>query len=123
MNSMNFLKVVSVVVVALASANVWSQTSEKSTSTNPTASSSVSAPTSKSAARKANRALSRKVLQALQKGGVTTSGINVIAKGGAVVLAGRVVDASQIDRATSLAKNVVGVTSVKNALTVQEAGQ
>jgi len=123
MNLIRSIKLGSVVLMALASANVWSQTSETSTSASPAATSSASAPMSKSAARKANRALSRKVVQALQKGGVTTTGINVIAKGGAIVLAGRVVDASQIDRASSLAKGVSGVTSVKNALTIQQTGQ
>jgi osmotically-inducible protein OsmY len=75
------------------------------------------------ATRQANRALSKKVLVALSKGGVSTSRINVVAKGGAVTLVGAVTDATQIDKAGELAKGVSGVTSVKNSLTLKEAGQ
>ncbi|XUW93572.1 BON domain-containing protein (plasmid) [Burkholderia sp. M6-3] len=63
------------------------------------------------------------MLRALSKGGVATSRINVIAKGGAVTLAGSVTDASHIDKAAEIAKTVPGVTSVKNALTFKEVGQ
>jgi len=75
------------------------------------------------AARQANRALSKKVLHALSKGGVKTSGINVIAKGGAVALVGSVTDSTQIDKAGEVAKGVPGVTSVKNSLTIKQVGQ
>jgi len=75
------------------------------------------------AARQANRALSKKVLHALSKGGVNASRINVLAKGGAVVLAGSVTDPTQSDKASEVAKGVPGVTSVKNALTLKEVGQ
>jgi len=34
-----------------------------------------------------------------------------------------VTDPAQIDKATSIAKGVSGVTSVKNALTIREGGQ
>jgi osmotically-inducible protein OsmY len=77
---------------------------------------------SKSDVRKANRALSKKVLHALSKGGVDTAGVSVIVKGSAITLAGHVPDASQVEKAGTAAKNVSGVTSVKNALTIKEAG-
>ncbi|MEX3968774.1 BON domain-containing protein, partial [Paraburkholderia sp. EG286B] len=44
----------------------------------------------------------------------------VIAKGGAVTLDGTVVDASQIDKVSEIAKGVPGVTSVTNKLTVKK---
>jgi len=78
---------------------------------------------SKKEIRKANRALSRKVSTALQKGGVEMSGINVIAKSGAITLAGHATDQTQIDKAATIAKGVEGVSSVKNVLTVQYGGQ
>lgn len=51
------------------------------------------------------------------------TGIRVIAKNGAITLAGKAADQPQIDKAGAIAKDVDGVTSVKNALTVQYGGQ
>jgi hyperosmotically inducible periplasmic protein len=106
----------------MTSINAWSQTSE-SAATSTQSSVAPAEGGSAKAARQANRALSKKVLHALSKGGVKTSGINVIAKGGAVALAGSVVDPAQIDKAGEVAKGVPGVTSVKNSLTLKEVGQ
>jgi hyperosmotically inducible periplasmic protein len=109
-------------LIVMVSINAWSQTSESTA----TATQSSMAPAdggSAKAIRQANRALSKKVIAALSKGGVNTSRINVIAKGGAVALAGSVTDPTQIDKAGELAKSVPGVTSVKNSLTLKEAGQ
>jgi osmotically-inducible protein OsmY len=78
---------------------------------------------SKKEIRKADRALSRKVSQALQKGGVQMNGINVIAKRGAITLAGQATDQTQIDKAAAIAKGVDGVSSVKNVLAVHYGGQ
>ncbi|SAL05065.1 transport-associated protein [Caballeronia arationis] len=117
MNAIGRLRLVGVVLVVVASCNAWSQSSESP------AASTATQNTSKAAVRKANRALSDKVLKALSKGGVDTTGINVLAKNGAVTLAGGVMDASQIEKAGSIAKGVSGVTSVKNALTIHEGGQ
>ena len=75
------------------------------------------------ATKQANRALSKKVLGTLSKGGIKTSGVHVIAKGGAVVLEGSVPDPTQIEKAGELAKGVQGVTSVKNSLILKEEGQ
>jgi osmotically-inducible protein OsmY len=112
------LKLVSGALIAIASINAWPQTGESAaTSTAPAAEGTAKA------TRQANRALSKKVLRALSKGGVATSRINIIAKGGAVTLAGSVTDAGDIDKASDIAKTVPGVTSVKNALTFKEAGQ
>jgi osmotically-inducible protein OsmY len=103
-------------LIVAASVNAWSQGSESAATSTATQS------TSKSAVRKANHALSKKVSQELSKAGVDTTGINVLAKNGAVTLAGSVTDASQIEKAGSVAKGVSGVTSVKNALTIHEGG-
>lgn len=117
MNAIRTLMLTGAAFFAIASVNAWAQGSESAATATATQG------TSKSTVRKANRALSKKVLQALSKGGVETTGINVLAKGGAVTLAGGVTDPSQIEKAGSIAKGVAGVTSVKNALTVREGGQ
>jgi osmotically-inducible protein OsmY len=117
MKAIRTLKLAGAVLIVVASVNAWAQGSESA------AASETTQGTSKSAVRKANRALSKKVAQALSKGGVDTTGINVLAKGGAITLAGSVTDPTQIDKAVSIAKGVSGVTSVKNALTIREGGQ
>ena len=116
MNAIRTLRLAGAALVVVASVNAWAQGSESAAA--PTTSHAT-----KSSVRKANRALSKKVLQALSKGGVDTTGINVLAKGGAVTLAGTVTDPEQIDKAGSIAKGVSGVNSMKNALTIREGGQ
>ncbi|PVX70870.1 BON domain-containing protein [Paraburkholderia unamae] len=70
-------------------------------------------------ARAANRALQRRVVQALAKTrGVNATAIAVRADNGAVTLSGTVPEQGQMDVATSAAKAVPGVTSVRNALTL-----
>jgi hyperosmotically inducible periplasmic protein len=91
------------------------------------AASSASAPVSAKAARKQvraeNRALAKSVRQALaHTKGLSSSGINVIAKSGAVTLVGTVPDQSQIGLAEATAKNVSGVMSLKNNLTLDIVG-
>lgn len=122
MNAIKTLKLMGGALIVVASFNAWAQTSD-ATATASQSGATASAGTSKSAARKANRALSKKVLQALSKGGVNTSGISVLAKGGAVSLAGHVSDPADIDKAGSIAKGVSGVSSVKNALSINQGGQ
>ena len=117
MNAIRTLKLAGAALIVVASVNAWAQESASSAASTPTQG------TSKSAVRKANRALSKKVVQALSKGGVDTTGINVLVKGGAVTLAGSVTNPALIDKAASIAKGVSGVTSVKNALTIREGGQ
>jgi hyperosmotically inducible periplasmic protein len=117
MNAIKTLKLAGAALIVIASLNVWAQESE------PSATSTATQGTSKSAVRKANRTLSRKVVQALSKGGVDTAGIHVLAKGGAVTLTGTVTDPSQIEKAGSIAEGVSGVRSVKNVLATREGGQ
>ncbi|XUW89993.1 BON domain-containing protein [Burkholderia sp. M6-3] len=121
MKKVNVLRLAAIALATVFSVNVWSQTQD--TAAASSGAPSASAGMSKKEIRTANRALSRKVSQALQKGGVQMNGINVIAKGGAITLAGHASDQTQIDKAASIAKNVNGVSSVKNVLTVQYGGQ
>ncbi|MFM0626897.1 BON domain-containing protein [Paraburkholderia xenovorans] len=122
MKAIRTFKLMGGALIVVVSVNAWSQTSESAA---PSTQSSMapSSGGSAKATRQANRALSKKVLVALSKGGVSTSRINVIAKGSAVTLVGAVTDATQIDKAGELAKGVPGVTSVKNSLTLKEVGQ
>jgi hyperosmotically inducible periplasmic protein len=122
MNAIETLKLTGGALIVVASINAWSQTSDSATTSGQSAAASSSEGSSKAAIRKANRALSKKVLQSLAKGGVETSGINVIAKGGAVTLVGHVSTSTEIAKASAVAKTVTGVTSVKNALTIDEGG-
>jgi hyperosmotically inducible protein len=121
MKEIRAFKLMGGALITAISINVWSQTSDSAAASTPSSMAPISH-TSAKTARKTNRALSRKVLLALSKGGITTTDINVIANGGAVVLKGAVLDAGLIDKAGDLAKGVSGVTDVKNDLTVLEVG-
>ncbi|MFM0221999.1 BON domain-containing protein [Paraburkholderia dipogonis] len=122
MEAFKILKLMSGALIVVVSINAWSQTSE-SAATSTQSSMAPATDGSAKTTRQANRALSKKVLRALSKGGVSTSRLNIVAKGGAVALAGSVTDSSQIDKAGEIAKGVPGVTSVKNSLTLKEVGQ
>jgi len=122
MKAIKTFKLIGSALIVVVSINAWSQTSE-SAATSTQSSMAPAGGGSAKAARQANRALSKKVLRALSNGGVKTSGINVLAKGGAVALAGSVTDPTQSDKAGEVAKGVPGVTSVKNDLTIKEVGQ
>ncbi|MCP3713415.1 BON domain-containing protein [Paraburkholderia sp. CNPSo 3274] len=110
------------VLIASASVHVWAQAgaSEASAASNGTAVAASGSTTAKDI-RKADRALRRKVYSAIVTHREINAGnISVIAKGGAVTLDGTVVDASQIDKVSEIAKGVPGVTSVTNKLTVKK---
>jgi hyperosmotically inducible periplasmic protein len=122
MKAIKTFKLMGGALIVVVSINAWSQTSEPAA----TSTQSTMAPAggeSPKGMRQANRALGKKVLVALSKGGIKSSRINVLAKGGAVVLVGSVTDPAQIDKAGQIASGVAGVTSVKNSLTVHEVGQ
>jgi osmotically-inducible protein OsmY len=121
MKTINVLRLAAIALATVFSVNVWPQTA--GTTAASSGAPSASAGMSKKQIRSANRALSRKVSQALQKGGVQTNGISVIAKNGVITLSGHAADQSQIDKAAAIAKTVDGVSSVKNVLTVQYGGQ
>lgn len=121
MKVINIIRLAGSALIVVASINAWPQTSE-SNATSAQSSNAPAAEGSAKATRQANRALSKRVRAALLKGGVDISKINVIAKGGAVTLAGSVTDSSQSTNATEIAKTVPGVTSVKNTLRLQQPG-
>lgn len=122
MNAIKALKLASSGLILAASLNAWSQSSEPAATSTASATSAASQGMSKSDVRKANRAVSKKVLSALSKSGVDTAGVSVIVKGSAITLAGHVPDASQVEKAGTAAKSVSGVTSVKNSLSIREKG-
>ena len=110
------------VLIVLASAHAWAQAgaSETSAASNGTAVAASGGMTAKDI-RKADRALRRKVYSAIVTHKEINAGnISVIAKGGTVTLDGTVVDASQIEKVSEIAKGVPGVTSVTNRLTVKK---
>jgi hyperosmotically inducible periplasmic protein len=81
------------------------------------------APTGKKAMRAEDRALARAVRRSMSKTkGLQSSKITVLAKGGAVTLAGTVPDSSQIPLAESAAQGTAGVKSVSNRLSIKEPG-
>jgi hyperosmotically inducible periplasmic protein len=109
-----------VVLAMLVAASIpgWAQdgASGPSASTSTPATAGSGAPASSKAA---DRALRRRVLEALAKAkGLRANGITVRAHDGAVTLQGWVPEEAQIDQATHVAQDVPGVTSVKNALTL-----
>jgi hyperosmotically inducible periplasmic protein len=107
-------------LIVVTSVNAWSQASA------PMGSDMEASPPSATpqSTKKQDRMLSRKVRAALSKDkGISASRIVVRAKNGAVILEGSVPEESQIQRATNVTQQVQGVTSVKNALTIQEEGQ
>lgn len=72
-----------------------------------------------SSSKAADRALRRRVLNALAKAkGLRASGITVRAHDGAVLIEGWVPEEAMIDQATQVAQSVPGVTSVKTTLTL-----
>jgi hyperosmotically inducible periplasmic protein len=105
--------------LAAVSIGAWAQGSAPGAASAMAEAPASAAPTAKDI-RKANRALSRKVYAALAKHKEIEAGnISVVARSGAVTLDGTVTDASQIDAVGAIAKDVPGVTSVKNRLSVQ----
>ncbi len=74
------------------------------------------------AARKADHQLERSVRKALDGARIDTANVRVVARGNKVGLDGTVADASQIQRAGTVAAGVSGVSSVNNMLSVQEEG-
>ncbi|WOD13355.1 BON domain-containing protein [Paraburkholderia kirstenboschensis] len=97
MKAIKTFKLMGSALIFVVSVNAWSQTRESAATSTESSMAPASGGGAK-ATRQANRALSKKVLHALSKGGVNTSRINIIAKGSAVTLAGSVTDSSQIDK-------------------------
>jgi osmotically-inducible protein OsmY len=120
MNAKTLLRLVCCVLVASQCVSAGAQPSDASAAA-PTTSSTT--PTAKST-RIANRQLAKKVRAALSKTkGLDITSIAIRARGGSIALSGSVPDATQIEKAGTVAQGVAGVTSVKNDLTVREVGQ
>jgi hyperosmotically inducible protein len=121
MTTKSTLRVAGAVLIALASVHAWAQPGTSATSTASTAAVAASGGTASPNTRAANRALRRKVYGEIVKHKEISAGdISVVAKGGAVMLNGTVVDASQIDKVAEIVRGVPGVTSVTNKLTVKK---
>ncbi|SAK62851.1 transport-associated protein [Caballeronia calidae] len=116
MNAAKILKLAGVLIV-LASGYAWSQPGSAS---GAQAASTTPASGGAGAPKQSNRALRRAVYAAFGKDkSIDAGSIGVSAKNGAVTLTGTVDEASQIDKAATLAKGVPGVVSVQNKLTVK----
>ncbi|KXV13478.1 transport-associated protein [Caballeronia megalochromosomata] len=73
----------------------------------------------KTSSKSADRALRRRILDALAKTkGMRAGGITVRATNGDVILEGWVPEEAQIDQATRVTQGVQGVKSVRNTLTL-----
>lgn len=70
----------------------------------------------------ADHKLEGQVRHALTTHKIESSDIRIVARGGVVTLDGTVQDQSQIAQATTVAQSVTGVKSVKNNLSMHEAG-
>jgi hyperosmotically inducible periplasmic protein len=122
MNVIRFSRALALVALVSAVVQVHAQGSA-SASLATSASSATDAVSASAGAvapsKSADRALRRRVLNALAKvKGLRASGITVRAKDGAVILEGWVPEVAQIDQATRATQAVPGVMSVKNALTL-----
>jgi hyperosmotically inducible periplasmic protein len=126
MNVIRFGRSLAVAALFAAALQVHAQESGSASSATDAMSSGAGLSASASAgvgvgvsSKSADRALRRRVLNALAKSkGLRTSGITVRAKDGAVVLEGWVPEVAQIEQATRVAQTVPGVTAVKNTLTL-----
>lgn len=118
MKAIQAIKLVGGALVVLASINAYAQASDVDMTNQP------SAKQTAKAAKSADRALARKVRAALSKSkDISVANITVRAKSGAVTLQGSVPEQPQVDKASQVAQNVAGVSSVKNALTIRPVGQ
>ncbi|CAB3769049.1 BON domain-containing protein [Paraburkholderia humisilvae] len=100
------------------SIHAWSQSSE----TVPASGAAVdvaSGASDQKSTKQADRALRKKVYAAIAKVKAIDAGnISIRAKNGAVTLFGTVEDGAQVTQVADIARNVPGVTSVVNKLTV-----
>ncbi|WP_025602167.1 BON domain-containing protein [Burkholderia sp. WSM2230] len=114
MKTVNLLKALGIALCLATASSAYAQTSD-ATGSGTTASSTSRTKTVKKADRKLGLDV-RKALSRTQ--GFDVSNVYVRARGGAVTLTGSVPDGAQIPQAEDVAKNVAGVKSVSNKLTV-----
>ncbi|MFP3563446.1 BON domain-containing protein [Paraburkholderia sp. SIMBA_030] len=114
MKTVNLLKALGVALCMATAASAYAQSSD-AMATNDTAAATPSTKTTK----KMDRKLGLDVRKALAKAqDFDVSNVFVRARGGAVTLTGTVPDGAQIPKAEEVAKNVAGVKSVNNKLTI-----
>jgi len=80
------------------------------------------AATDAKAQRQANRKLARDVRKALENASLNVDDVRILAKNGAVTLAGTVPEGDDIAQLPVVASKVAGVTSVANDVGVREEG-
>ena len=114
MKTVNLLKALGIALCVATAPGAYAQASD-ATDSGMAASSNSRTKTVK----KADRKLGLDVRKALSRAqGFDVSNVYVRARGGAVTLTGSVPDGAQIPQAEEVAKNVAGVKSVSNKLTV-----
>jgi hyperosmotically inducible protein len=113
--TVNLLKALGIALCVATASSAYAQSSDAMAA--PAA-----APSAK-AVKSADRKLGLTVRKALSKAqGFDVSNVFVRARGGAVTLTGSVPDGAQIPQAEEVAKNVAGVKSVNNKLTLGTQG-
>jgi hyperosmotically inducible periplasmic protein len=114
--TVNLLKALGIALCVATASSAYAQASDAMTAA-PAA-----APSAKSV-KSTDRKLGLTVRKALAKAqGFDVSNVFVRARGGAVTLSGSVPDGAQIPQAAEVAKNVAGVKSVNNKLTLGTQG-
>jgi osmotically-inducible protein OsmY len=114
MKTVNLVKALGIALCVATASSAYAQSSDTaSPETMPSAAAQAKT------VKKADRKLGLDVRKALAKAqGFDVSNVYVRARGGAVTLTGSVPDGAQIPQAEDVAKNVAGVKSVSNKLTV-----
>ena len=114
MKTVNLLKALGIALCVATASSAYAQSSDAMTAPDTTAPAA-----SAKATRKMDRKLGLDVRKALAKAqGFDVSNVFVRARGGAVTLTGTVPDGAQIPQAEEVTKNVAGVKSVSNKLTI-----
>lgn len=104
-------------VAMLCAVSVAARAQDPASGATPGVAASAMTGAAPTASKAADRALRRRVLNALAKAkGLRATGITVRATNGAVILEGGVPEQAQIEQAAAVAKGVPGVTSVNNTL-------
>ena len=115
MKTVNLLKALGVALCVATASSAYAQSSDAMAPDAPAASAK--------SVKQTDRRLGLAVRKALAKAqGFDVSNVFVRARGGAVTLSGSVPDGAQIPQAEDIAKNVAGVKSVNNKLTIGTQG-
>jgi hyperosmotically inducible periplasmic protein len=106
-------------IATLLAASISAHAQQNGSASSAPAAAATASSVTPASTKAADRALRRRVLNALAKAkGLRASGITVRANNGAVTLEGWVPEQAQIEQAAKIAQGVPGVTSVNNTLTL-----